>query len=210
MTALVLIGGGGHCKAAIDVVEAGAEIGIAGILERPDAPKVPVLGYPVIGTDADLAECVSRHGAVLVTLGQIKSAAPRQRAYRAAQEAGAALPVVISPRATVSRHALIGAGTLVMHGAVVGPAAEIGCNGILNSQSLVEHDARIGAHCHISTGARVNGGVTIGAGCFIGSGAVLKQGITIGANSVIGAGCVITHSQPGNSFVRYNAERAAS
>lgn len=198
---MLLIGGGGHCKAAIDVVEAEGVHTIAGVLERAGSEIDSVLGYPVLGNDEDLAELLASYSAVLVTIGQIKSPALRIRAFDTARAAGAVLPCVMSPRAQVSRHAAIGEGALVMHGVVVNASATVGRNVILNSQSLVEHDASIGDHCHISTGARVNGDVVIGDGCFVGSGTVLKNGITIGPGSVIGAGCVIRHDLPRDSYI---------
>lgn len=207
MNGLLLIGGGGHCKAAIDVIEA-AGLAIAGVLDRPEVGLTEVLGYPVLGGDEALQALVEQGHAVLVTIGQIKSAAPRIRAFDAAQAAGAQMPCVVSPRAHVSRHAILGEGTMVLHGAVVNAAARLGRNVIVNSLALIEHDVMVADHCHVATGARVNGNVTIGKGCFIGSGAVLKNGISIGAGSVIGAGVVIRHDIPDGSFVPVTAVRS--
>ena len=203
---LLLIGGGGHCKAAIDVIEE-AGMSIAGVLDRRDTALRQVLGYPVMGSDDDLHELLARHGDALVTIGQIKSPARRIRAFEAALAAGARLPSVVSPRAHVSRHSTVGEGTLVMHGAVINAAALVGRNVILNSLALVEHDARVGDHCHISTGARVNGDVSIGERCFIGSGTVLKNGVRIGNGSVVGAGCFIHEDVPEGSFIPATPER---
>ena len=206
MTDLLLIGSGGHCKAAIDVIEA-AGLTIIGVLSPPEAGLNEVLGYPVLGGDEHLPALVNQGYAALVTIGQIQSASPRIRAFDAAQAVGAQMPSVISPRAYVSRHATIGIGTLVLHGAVINAAAQVGSNVIVNSLALIEHDAEVGDHCHVATGARVNGNVTIGAGCFIGSGAVLRNGISIGSGSVIGAGTVIRHDIPEGSFVTVTPHR---
>lgn len=201
MTGILLIGGGGHCKAAIDVIEADGQFEIKGIVERAGVGG-EVLGYPIIGEDADLPHLVKATPAALVTIGQIKTSSARQRAFTTVLNAGAALPSIVSPKAHVSGHADVGAGTLVMHGAVINAAAQVGANCILNSLSLVEHDAIVGDHCHISTGARVNGDAKIGERCFIGSGAIIKNGVTIGAGSVVGAGCIIGAALPPNSFIR--------
>lgn len=206
MSGLLLVGGGGHCKAAIDVIEA-ARLPIAGVLERPGTDLTNVLGYPVLGDDDALSALVAQGHAILVTIGQIKSAEPRIRAFKVAMAAGAQMPNVVSPRAYVSRHAELGDGTLVMHGAVINAAVHVGRNVIVNSLALIEHDVVVGDHCHVATGARVNGNVTLGAGCFIGSGAVLKNGITIGAGSVIGAGALIRHDIPEGGFVPPGLER---
>ena len=110
---------------------------------------------------------------MLVTIGQIKTSKIRERAFAVAKKR--ALPyLIVSPNAYCSRHANIGAGTMVMHGAVVNAACVVGENCIVNSMALLEHDVSIGDHTHIATGARVNGGVKIGPRCFIGSGAVLQ------------------------------------
>ena len=192
MTELILIGGGGHCHACIDVIESTQSYRIVGIVDLPQQVGDQVLGYPVIGSDIDLPQLVERCDAFLITLGQIKSPAQRMALSVLVQDAGGRLATVISPHAHVSRHAQIGAGTIVMHQALVNAGARVGANCIINNKALIEHDALIGAHCHISTGAIVNGAVEIGAGCFIGSGAVTHQGISIGAQSLIAAGALVT------------------
>lgn len=194
MTDLILMGGGGHCRSAIDVIEAEGSHRIIGVLEDPAFKGSDVMGYPILGTDDALADLVGHGVGVLVTIGQIKTSKIRERAFAAAKKAGAYLPVIVSPHAYCSRHANIGAGTVVMHGAVVNAACLVGENCIVNSMALLEHDVSIGDHTHIATGARVNGGVKIGPRCFIGSGAVLHNDIEIGEGAIIPAGTVVRSS----------------
>lgn len=188
---MILIGGGGHARACVDVFASLEPFRVAGIVERPDFQGGDVMGVPVVGSDSDLPELIASGNAALVTVGQILSPDPRIRLYSRLRELGAALPAVIARTAHVARDAEIGAGTIVMQMAMVGPAARIGVNCIINSRALVEHDARIGDHCHVATGALINGGCTIGTGSFIGSGAVLKQGVRVGERAVIGMGCIV-------------------
>jgi FlaA1/EpsC-like NDP-sugar epimerase len=70
---IILIGGGGHCRACIDVIEQEGRFTIAGIVDVPEKIQHKVLGYPVIGSDSDLAEFIKSCPNVLLTLGQIKS-----------------------------------------------------------------------------------------------------------------------------------------
>jgi sugar O-acyltransferase (sialic acid O-acetyltransferase NeuD family) len=196
MTSIILIGGGGHCRSCIDVIETIDEFEIVGVIERRGGPTFPVLGYPVIGDDETLGENLSRCKVALITVGQITDSKIRERLYDSALSLGAQFPVIVSPMAYVSRRAKVHGGSIVMHGATVNAGANIGENCIVNSQSLVEHDVVVGSHSHISTGARVNGGVTIGKGTFIGSGAVINQGLTIGAGCVIGSGSIIRKDVP--------------
>jgi sugar O-acyltransferase (sialic acid O-acetyltransferase NeuD family) len=202
MREILLVGGGGHCRSCIDVLEATGVFRIAGVVQPTNEPGETIFDYPVVGGDEDLPQLLQKTPRALVTVGQIRSAEARKRLFGLLKEQGADFPIVISPFARVSPRASLSPGTIVMHGAIVNAGAEFGSNGIVNSQALIEHGARMGDHCHVATGAIVNGDCVVEEECFIGSGAVLREGITIGAGSVIGAGCVVTKNLPAGSFMR--------
>ena len=208
MSAVVLLGGGGHCRSVIDVIEQTGRFSILGVLEKEGFSYSNLMGYPLLGSDHDLPAFIEQNCAVVITIGQIKTSEPREKLYAYAKEAGAELPVVVSPRAYLSRHAKVGLGTTVMHEAIVNCSAEIGENCIINTKSLVEHDAKIGNHTHIATGAFVNGGVRIGQRCFIGSGAVIHNDIDIGDGCLIGAGTIVQTNLPDGTVLK--GRRAAT
>ncbi|MBT4731226.1 acetyltransferase [Candidatus Woesearchaeota archaeon] len=191
MKELLLIGGGGHCKSIIDVIEEEGSFSIAGIIDKSDLLGKTVLGYPIIGSDSDLNQLAKKFTYALVTVGQIKSPNLRIKLFKKAKESGFILPSIVSPRAYVSKHATIGDGTVVMHYALVNANARIGKNCIINTMSLVEHDSLIGDNCHLSTNTIINGGVVMGQGSFIGSNSTTKEGIKIDENSFIRAGSVV-------------------
>ena len=193
---MLLVGGGGHCHACIDVIESERNYQIAGIVLPTVGDYADVMGYSIIGADEDLPVLLKRIPNAVITVGQIKSAAVRIMLFELLRKYGAHLPVIQSPSSFCSSHATIGEGTILMHGSVVNACAKVGANCIINSQALVEHDAEIADHCHISTGAKINGGVRIGKGSFIGSGSVLKEGISLGEGVVIGAGQLILEDVP--------------
>jgi len=184
---ILLIGGGGHCKSCIDVIEQENRFTIAGIVDVPEKQQETVLGYSVIGTDTDVAKLIKIFPNVLITLGQIKSPARRTEIFNDLMDVGARFPVIQSPLAYVSRHAHIAEGTIVMHHALINAGASVGKNCVINTKALIEHDAVIEDHCHISTGAVVNGGVKIGSGTFLGSGAIVAESTSILSNSFIKA-----------------------
>lgn len=188
MEDLVLLGGGGHCRAVIDVVERTGRYRIAGIVDGALAKGSEVAGYPVLGADEDLPALRREIGHGLVSVGQIRSAAVRMKLFARLEDAGFALATVISPLAEVSRRAQLGRGSVAMHFAAIGPACAVGVNAIVNTRALIEHDCRIGDHCHISTGALLNGGVKVGNGVFIGSGSVLRDGIDIADGAFVAMG----------------------
>jgi len=193
---IILVGGGGHCRSCIDVIEQTPDFVIAGIVDLPENLHQRVLGYEIIGTDEDLPRMAKEYEFFLITVGQIKSAERRVLLFNSLRKFGVQLPVIVSPHAYLSRHAQVGEGTIVMHHAMVNAGAEIGKNCIINTNALIEHDAIIGDHCHIATGAVINGGVKVGTGTFFGSNAVSKEYAEIGENSVIGCGEKITKNIP--------------
>ncbi|QKI89573.1 acetyltransferase [Thiomicrorhabdus xiamenensis] len=190
-TPLLLIGGGGHCRSCIDVIEADGVYKVQGVVEADGATADSKTPYPLIGFDSELPALIEQFPHCLITVGQIKSAKIRQTLFEKLQRLGAILPTIISPTAYVSSSAELGSGTIVMHQALVNAYVKVGANSIINSQALIEHDVIIGDHCHIATGAKVNGGVVLGNSCFIGSGAVLKQGIALADKVVIGANSTV-------------------
>jgi sugar O-acyltransferase (sialic acid O-acetyltransferase NeuD family) len=198
---LVLVGGGGHCRSVIDVIEQEGKYHILGLLDLPEKAGQDVFGYPFIGCDEDIPRLIGEGArSFLVTLGQIKTPERRMALFHRIKASGGRLPSIVSPFARVSPYALIGEGTIVMHGALVNAGARVGCNCIINSRALVEHDALVGDHCHLSTACVVNGAVRVGEGTFIGSGTVTRENITIGSGSLVGAGVLVRKSVPANSF----------
>lgn len=187
---ILLAGAGGHARSCIDVLEL-AGWDIVGLIGLPQEAGTKVLGYPVVGTEADLPRLLRDAPSALVVIGQIKSPDLRIAMFERLGMAGFRRPAVISPLAHVSAHARVGEGSIVMHGAVVNAGAVVGDNCIINSRALVEHDARVADHCHISTASILNGGVRVGRGSFIGSGAVVRQEVRIGEYCVIGMGSAV-------------------
>ena len=184
---LILIGGGGHCKSCIDVIEQENKFLIAGIVDINRFIS-ELLGYPLLGNDDDLAKLKLNYDYALITIGQIKTPAIRIRLLDYAKSLGFKLPAIISPRAYVSKHAKIGNGTIIMHDALINAGVIVGDNCIINTKSLIEHDAVIENNCHISTGAIINGGAIIKQGSFVGSNAATKESIKTNEKDLIKAG----------------------
>jgi sugar O-acyltransferase (sialic acid O-acetyltransferase NeuD family) len=188
MKKIILIGGGGHCRACIDVIEQTGLYQILGILDQQDKLGTKLLGYKYIGTDDDISSYQNKNIEFLITLGQIKSPDVRKKLFNLIQVSGNKLATIVSPRAYVSKWSSLGKGTIVMHDSLINSNTTIGDNCIINTKALVEHDCVIGNHCHISTAAVVNGNVNICDDTFFGSNAVSTHSTTIAKKSFIKAG----------------------
>ncbi|MDQ7047925.1 MAG: NeuD/PglB/VioB family sugar acetyltransferase [Sulfurovum sp.] len=188
MQKLILLGGGGHCKSCIDVIEQEGKYEIIGILDDEKLIGQKILGYDFIGTDDDITKFSNKGYLFLITVGQIKTSNIRRKLFGLLNESNAQIATVISPLAYISRHSSIGKGTIIMHDSLVNADASIGKNCIINSKALIEHDVIIEDFCHISTAAVVNGGAVVKEGSFFGSNAVSKEYVETSIDDFVKAG----------------------
>ena len=82
---ILLIGGGGHCKSCIEVIESTAEFEIAGIVDLKSKIGKEILGYKFIACDDDLPKLKDKYDYALITVGQIKSATVRIKLFEKAK-----------------------------------------------------------------------------------------------------------------------------
>jgi sugar O-acyltransferase (sialic acid O-acetyltransferase NeuD family) len=189
---IILVGGGGHAKACLDVIESDSTWQLKGYVDvKQTLSDSYDLDY--LGCDLEASKYV-HEAKFLITIGQLGHSTTREKLYNELKGLNAEFATVKSNNAIISKKSIIGEGSIIMHGTILQTDTFIGENCIVNDRVLIEHDSTIGNHCHISTGAIINGGVRIGNGVFIGSGSVLKNGITIGNNCVIGMGAIVTKS----------------
>jgi len=186
---ILLIGGGGHCKSVIDIIEQEDRYTIAGIIDKKELIGTKVLDYTIIGCDDDLEQLFLQYKYAIVTIGHIKTNQLRIKLFNTLQNIGYTIPTIISPLAYISKYAFIDKGTVIHHQALINANAKIGKNCIINSKALIEHDVVIEDNCHISTGAIINGGVVVSENIFVGSNATTKEYITI--NKFIKAGSLV-------------------
>lgn len=176
---ILLVGGGGHCRSVIDVIEAEDKYIIAGIIDKEELLGEKVLGYEVIGCDDDLERLFETYKYAVVSVGLIRTNALKVKLFNILKNIGYKLPVIVSPFAYVSKHSQIDEGTVIMHQALVNANAKIGKNCIINTKALIEHDCVVEDNCHISTASVINGGVIVKEGTFFGSNSTSKEGIEI-------------------------------
>jgi UDP-perosamine 4-acetyltransferase len=203
---LLILGAGGHARAVADIA---AECGftVVGFTDRPGPHPRP----DVLGDDADV-DALVRKGAVDAAVVGIGSTALGRRAelFDLLRASGVTIPVLIHPRAAVSRSCRIQEGTVVSAICSLGAGVEIGANVVVYGGAVVEHDCRIGDHCYLSPGVMLCGSVTIEAGALVGAGAVVLPGLTVGKGAVVGAGAVVTRDVgPGRTVVGLPARAKA-
>lgn len=201
---LVIWGTGGHARVVADIVRAGRGHDIVGFLDdvHPDRQGQRFCDAPVLGGREQLDRLLA-DGVRHVILG-FGDGGARRRLGQSLVELGFELARAVHPRATVAPDVKLGAGTVIVAGAVVNPNTTIGENVVVNTCASVDHDCVLGDAVHIAPGARLAGGVHIESETWIGLGALVLEGRKIGPRTMVGAGAVVTRDLPAD-VVAYGA-----
>jgi sugar O-acyltransferase (sialic acid O-acetyltransferase NeuD family) len=204
----VVIGGGGHAKVLLHILERLPAFEVLGYLDPDD--RGILLGHPRLGGDEFLPKLARKHPslAAAIGIGKVKAESRRLKLIADLLKAGLALPPIIAPSAVVARDVVIGDGSVIFDGAVVQPGCQLGKGVIVNSRAVVDHDCSLGADVHLAPGAVLSGGVVVGDSCFLGAGSVCKQGVKIAEGCTIGAGAaVVSDCLEAGTFVGVPARR---
>jgi len=191
MKKIVIIGGGGHAKAVIEIVKAIKEYEIIGYVDPQDMGVV--LGVEYLGDDSNLAEIKEKYKecSAVLGLGIRISSQRRKEVAKNVEGLGFMSPSIISPNAIIASDVVLGKGIFINHTAVINASSVIGDYCVINTSSIVEHDCKIEQVVYISPGAVVCGGVEIGEGTVIGANATIVQYKNICNDCLIGAGSVV-------------------
>jgi UDP-perosamine 4-acetyltransferase len=213
MTALLLIGAGGHAKVLHALAQA-AGLRIAGVCDPALAQQhvKEWRGLPVIGGDDALASHSPREFGLILGVGQLVGSARRAEIATRLERLGYSFPALVHPAAWIADDVELGPGVQVMAGAVIQPDCRIGEHTIVNTRASIDHDCTVGAFVHVAPAATLCGGVSVGDHAFIGSGAIVAQGIRVGTRAIAGAGvAVVRDLEEGRKIIgapsRLNQER---
>jgi sugar O-acyltransferase (sialic acid O-acetyltransferase NeuD family) len=130
---------------------------------------------------------------VVVALGDN---AVRRRLQLQLLEHGVSLATIVHPRACLLAGARLGAGSMILAGAVVGIDAQVGAGAIINTSVSVDHDNSVGDFAHLSPGVHTGGEVRIGEGTHLAVGVSVRNRISIGEWSLVGVGAAVVSDLP--------------
>ncbi len=198
---VVILGGGGHAKVVIDILEELDRWDVAGCVETASEGG-DVLGYPILGDNAVLPSLFAR--GIRYAVVAIGDNHVRRRETLNLQRLGFQLINAVSPAAVVSRRAVLGEGIVILPGAVLNVGVRIGDGVIINTSATIDHDSTIGPFAHIAPGTTLAGGVSVGEGALLGVGVRVIPRISIGSWSVVGAGALVLADIP-NAVVAFGA-----
>lgn len=111
----------------------------------------------------------------------------RLQLFRRTVSSGLVAPCLVHETAIVAPNVQLGAGTIIMAGAIVQTDAELGNAVIVNTRAIVEHGSRIESGVHLAPGAIVLGNCIVGETTMIGASAVVLPGAELPAASNVRA-----------------------
>ena len=189
---IVIIGASGHGRVVLDVLEQAGGRTIVGFIDTSRPAGETELGYPILGTEDDLAG-LAAEGAINGFIVAIGDNNVRERVIEKVEGLVPTLKLVsaVHPGASLGRDVSIGPGSVLMAGVCVNPCTTIGKGCILNTGSTLDHDSTMGAFASLAPGVTTGGNCVIGDGAAIGIGAVLIHGMTVGEQTVVGAGATV-------------------
>lgn len=184
---LLISGAGGHGRVVADAANRSGLYRTIAFLDD-QYPHLDRSGpWPVVGRLSDLPSYAAAFDSSVAAFGDWRR---RLAALDQAEMCGLRLTGIVHPMAILADDVEIGAGAVVLAGAIVNIGAVIGRGAIVNSGAIVEHDCRVGLGAHVCPGGRLAGEVVIGSGSWVGIGATIIQRVTIGAYVTVGAGAV--------------------
>lgn len=186
---VMIFGAGGHCKVIIDLMNKLAGYHVVGLYDY----KLPLgtirHGYPIIANEGKYEMIRNiHHGIIAIGDNWVRSQMVR---FVKAINTDISFVTLVHPFTSIAENVMIGAGSVLMAGAVVQAGTYIGQHTIINTGASIDHDSRIEDYASIAPGATLGGNVSIGAYTAIGLGAHVIQKVAIGSHTVIGAGATV-------------------
>jgi sugar O-acyltransferase (sialic acid O-acetyltransferase NeuD family) len=197
MTPLIVIGGGGHARELIDVVEA---------MNRVD-PSFEFIGFAAdeYYNETEMSSREARYlGGVAETLSSfdaeyvigIGSGEARREIDDLATSLGRRAATLVHPDSSMGFGVELGPGAVITAGARLTTEVKLGRHVHVNVNCTVSHDVRLDDYVTLSPGVNVSGWVHVCELVTMGTGSSAIDRVEIGAATFVGAGATVIGDIP--------------
>ena len=162
--------------------------------------KNEYLGYKILGDDNSAKSKFNEYKNIpLIVTPDMPD--KRYRLVQFYKQIGYHFTQLVSPKAIISRSAILGEGVVIQSGVNVSSNVFIGDFVKLNTYSNIMHDSIIEKYTTLAPNSVILGKVKINSFCYIGSNSTILPYKEIGSKAVIGAGSVVTKNITSNVTV---------
>jgi sugar O-acyltransferase (sialic acid O-acetyltransferase NeuD family) len=193
MESVVIIGAGGNAKKIVDIF-AQTQVHIEGYISSEKEGPI-IYGFSVLGKIEDIEELKRVH-TIEKAIVSIGDNFMRKQIAENLQKHDIKLVSAIHPSAIISPTVKIGAGNIIMAGAVIHADTVIGDCCLIDTSAIVEHDCTVGSFSSIAPGAVLCGNVSVDEVSAVGAGTTVLEKRTIGKQCVVGAGALVNKPIP--------------
>jgi sugar O-acyltransferase (sialic acid O-acetyltransferase NeuD family) len=210
---LIILGTGGNCVDILDAVLAlneslpAQQYEIRGFLDdNQQLWGTHVQGYAVLGSLSQAKEhpdCSFVNG-----IGSFRNYWRKSEIIEGTSLASGRFATIVHPRASVSRFAEIGQGSVILQNATINSRVRIGNHVIVLPNAVISHDVEVGDYTCIASAACVAGNVRIGVSCYLGANCSIGNDLSLGDSCLIGMGSVVLEDVASLTVMVGNPARA--
>jgi UDP-3-O-[3-hydroxymyristoyl] glucosamine N-acyltransferase len=164
---------------------------VVGFLDDALPAGEVVLQGAVLGAIGNLSQLNSYRAACDQAIVAVGNNTVREKLVLQLIGAGFDMATVIHPRAFVSPIAVLGIGSAVMAGAIIGTEAQLGVGVIVNCGAVVDHHAKVDDFGHLGVSACMAGGSILGRSAWMQAGCALGYGVEVPAGAVLTPGTAL-------------------
>ncbi len=209
---IVILGAGGHGRGTLEILRArrAAGLGSPEVLGFVDdsfgepGAATSCGGLPLLGKSQWLEE---HAGDGILALLAIASAQAKKALDERLSGSGLAWATALHPSAVLGAGTTVGDGCIVGAGVVVAYDTRLGRHTTVNLNATVGHDCVIGDYSTVAPGVNITGKVTLGRGVEVQTNATIVPGLSLGEFSRIGPGSVLLRDAGKGEFFFGNPAR---
>lgn len=194
---LVIVGAGGLGREVASLIETQPDSPwrLLGFVDDR-APDKTIEGWPVLGVIEDIYRMQPTPWAAIA----IADSKIRQRLFLEFKQNNIPIATLVHPSATLSRHVVIGEGSIICADAIITTNVTLGRACIVNPGDFIGHDTVLKDWVSLMPRVAVAGEVVLGEGAYLGINSCVINRTAVGEWSVIGAGATVAKAIPPHSL----------